>query len=931
LLANSVDEPTTTLPATAPKAGARRRRRYIPWLVVLLGIAATTGSFLTLHNNERAQLDAEFKRRAQGIANLMAEALRNRQEALLTMQNLFHYSEEVTRSEFDRAASDLLARHPGLQSLKWAPRVSAAQREKFEAAAQSDNLSDYKIFAAARPAGPSSANLASESFPIFYDVSADAATHALGFDLATSSAWPDFQLAAREGSLRASGRVPHITSESIGDAYLIELPVYLDAVPRTEEARASLLRGFLLGVFQPSSLLENLATQLPRTGLDVLLVERVGENEVYPLYYRPFSVRANGTAVPRIEDFKTELFQCIELPFAGRNWEMWFRPDPEWLDAQDSPDEYVIACFGLLITALLAICLHALFRQTSAVELVVAQRTAELTATQCELRKDIQHRILVEQALKAGEERYRLLVSQSADAIWRLELPVPVPVSLPVDEQIERLTTTGLIAECNKITAQMYGHKQAADILGQKLSFLPPRSRQRHESVLRAFVNSGYSLSDHESSDTAPDGEPRIFTHNLIGILEHNQLARIWVTERELTKQRLLEQEKKVFEHRLGETQRLESLGVLAGGIAHDFNNLLTGILGHASLGRSEILEDSPLNSHFEEIEIASRNAANLCQQMLAYAGKGRFVVKPHNLSQIVSQAAHLLHISLSKQAELRFQLAEGLPLVLADATQIQQIVMNLVINASEAIGKRPGLIALTTRLIQPDASTFSSCPYAPEKPAAAYVTLEVRDNGAGMSPEVIERIFEPFFTTKFAGRGLGLAAALGIVRSHNGAVRVESKQGEGSTFTVFLPATDLKDKEENNHLLTHTPWSADGTLLVIDDEAPVRSVTERMAQALGFSALCAADGDQGIQLFQLYRAGIKVVLLDLSMPGLSGEETLASLRSIDPTIRVILMSGYNQPELPATINGKPPSFLSKPFSISQFQSAVRQAMLHDD
>ena len=908
----------------------RRRRFFIPWLVVLIGIAATTCAFLQLQRAERVQIDAEFKRRAQGIANLMAEALRNRQEALLTMRDLFHYSDEVTRSEFDHAAADILARHPGLQSLKWAPRVPAAQRASTEASARADGCPDFKIFPASPTKETSSAGENAESYPIFYNAPFDATPHALGLDLATSSAWPDFQQSAREGGLRASGRVPFLTRESIGDAYLMELPVYRDAVPPNEPERTALLRGFLLGIFKPSSVLEDLAMQLPRNGLDVLLVERMTASEVYTLYYRPSGARIAGMAVPGIEVFKTGLFHCIKLPFAGRNWEMWFRPNPEWLDAQDSPDEYVIAFFGLLVTVLLAIYLQVLFRQTSAVKSLVALRTAELTATQHELREDIQRRILIEQALIAGEERYRLLVSQSSDAIWRLELPQPVPASLPLDEQVERIAATGVIAEGNKITAQMYGHKQAGDILGQKLSFVAPHSEPRHKAVLRAFVNGGYNLSDHEASDAAPEGEPRIFAHNLIGILENNHLARIWVTERELTEQRQLEQERRAFEHRLGETQRLESLGVLAGGIAHDFNNLLTGILGHASLGRSEILGDSPLNSHFEEIEVASRNAANLCQQMLAYAGKGRFVVKPHNLSQIVSQSAHLLHISLSKQAELRFKLGEGLPLVLADATQIQQIVMNLVINASEAIGKRPGLIAITTGLIQPDASTFSGCPYAPEKLAAAYVYLEVRDNGAGMAPEVIKRIFEPFFTTKFAGRGLGLAAALGIVRSHNGALRVESQPGEGSTFTLFLPATESIAEGEDKNALTRTPWSAEGTLLVIDDEAPVRSVTERMARTLGFSALCAADGDQGIQLFQLYRAGIKVVLLDLSMPGLSGEDTLASLRSIDPTIRVILMSGYNQPELPATINGKTPSFLSKPFSISQFQSAVRQAMLHD-
>jgi len=860
----------------------------------------------------------------------MEEALRNREEALFTMRDLFLYSEEVTRSEFDRAASDILARHPGLLSLKWAPRVPVSQLEKYEAAARADHYPDFKIFASDTSVRTSPLFKSTDCFPVFYSAPLDVAPHTLGFDLTSSTAWPEFQQAAREGNLRASGRVPHLTGEMIGGSYLMELPVYITNTPGSEPERIGQLRGFLLGVFKPSAILENLGTQLPRIGLDMLMVEPVSKDEVCILHFLPANPQAVGVITPSIDELRNQLHYNIKLPFVGRTWELWFRPDPEWLRSQHSFHEFVIAAFILLISALLAIYLRGLFRQAIGVESLVAQRTGELTAMQHELREDIQRRILTEQALKASEERYRTLISQSSDAIWRLELPEPVSASLPIEDQTKRIASSGLLAECNNLTAELYGYKKTEKFLGHKLTSFPPHSRQRHEAVLHAFIRSGYRLACHESAEIEPGGAKRIFVHNLIGVIEDNRLTRIWVTERELTQQRLLEQERQAFERRLGETQRLESLGVLAGGIAHDFNNLLTGILGHASLGRCEIVPDSPLNSHFEEIETASRSAANLCQQMLAYAGKGRFVVKPHDLSQIVSQSSHLLQISLSKQAELRFRLADGLPLVQADATQIQQIVMNLVLNASEAIGKRDGLITLTTGLLKPDATTFAGCLYAPEHPVPVYVFLEVRDNGCGMSAEVINRIFEPFFTTKFAGRGLGLAAALGIVRSHHGALRVESKPGEGSSFTLCLPAADSDANSESEKNLTNTPWSAEGTILVIDDEAQVRSVAERMAQTLGFSALCAADGDQGIQLFELYRSAIKVVLLDLSMPGLSGEETLASLRARDPALRVILMSGYNQPELPTAINGKKPSFLSKPFAMAQFQAAVRHSILHE-
>ena len=914
----------------APNTNPRRFRLFIPWLVVLLGIVSSGTAYFALHENEQARIDYEFKRRAQSIANLLEDTLRNRQEAMLTLRQLFHYSEFVSRTEFNQASTELLKRYKGIDSFMWAPRTPESLRAKLEADARADGCTGFTINTVDASAKKNQDQTAKDCFPIFYSESLDGNPQTLGFDLTASPAWPDFQTAATDSRCRASGRVTPITGEATNNAYLMELPVYLDSVPATENERARLLRGFLLGVFKPSDLVENLATQIPRAGLDILLAERIQEKEISTLYFSPSSLRTAIIATPTIEAIATSQHHCIKLTFAGRNWEMWFRPAPEWLNSQQTSQKYTITILGLLVTALLAIFLRVLLRRTLAVESLVERRTTELTATQRELHDDIQRRIQTEQALKASEERYRALVNQSTDAIWRLELPHPIPTSLPIEEQIDRIRLTGLIAECNTITAQMYGQRQAKDILGQKLTALPPQTLQRHESVLRAFVLNGYTLADHEAIDKTPGDETRIFAHNLIGVLEDQHLARIWITQRELTQQRQLEKERHAFERRVGETQRLESLGVLAGGIAHDFNNLLTGIMGHASLGRCEIPLGSPLASHFEEIETASRSAANLCQQMLAYAGKGHFLIKPHSLSQIISQTAHLLQISASKQAEIRFQLADDLPLVMADANQIRQIVMNLVVNASDAIGQRPGLITLTTGLIQPDPTTFANCPYAPEKTAHAYVFLEVRDNGCGMSPQVISRIFEPFFTTKFAGRGLGLAAAIGIVRSHSGALRVESKPGQGSTFTLYLPATEMSSKKSDEHPLTNTPWNAEGTILIIDDEAPVRAVSERMAQTLGFSALCATDGDQGIQLFELYRTKITVVLLDLAMPGLSGEETLVRLRAIDPSLRIILMSGFNKPEQPVPTEGKPASFLPKPFSIAQFQSAIRQAVIHN-
>ena len=906
---------------TVHSSRPRQRRLLVIWLVVLAGTALSVGTGWWLHCEEEDRIHQEFISRTHSLVNIVQQVLVSREEALLNLRDLYHHSSDVTRDEFALAAGDLIERKPGLIALLWAPRVTPAQRQLFETEANTAETTGYKIHHLAkgqRIPPPENA----ETFPIAR-IAPTGMFQVEGLDLISLPVWPVLQESITTGQIRFSEPPGALIRDAHKPTCLLAIPVYHNTVPRVEAERTAQLRGFVIGLFDPTVLLDLTTGRLPNQDLEVLLVERHKSGNIRPLHHLP----AVGTApMPNafsVDETKYDLHYKIASEFGDGDWELWARPGPAWTSGQRTFHKYITGCFGLLFTGLLATYLLSLFRKTDAIEVIVAQRTAELTNAQNQLRDDISQRTKTEQSLKASEERYRILISQSADAIWLLELLPPVPVHLPLESQLEQLLTNARIAECNNPAAQIYGHKQPSSILGRDLAYFAPHSHQRHETVLRAFLQNSHHLAEHEAWDNSPGGETRVFQHNLIGLIEDDQLVRIWITERELTHHRQLEQERQTLERQLSETQRLESLGVLAGGIAHDFNNLLTSILGHASLGRAEIPPDSPLDVHFAEIETASRNAANLCQQMLAYAGKGRFVVKPQNLSQLVTQTAQLLQTTISRHCVLNFQLEEGLPLVMADAIQIQQILTNLVLNASEAIGTRGGQINVSTGLIHPDASTFLGCPYAPAHPAAAYVYLTVQDNGPGMDTVTTSRIFEPFFTTKFTGRGLGLPATLGIVRSHQGALRVESQPSQGASFTLFLPVVDPNPSA--NKPETNTPWEAEGTLLIIDDEASVRGVAERMARSLGFSALSAPDGDHGVELFRHYQPNITAVLVDLSMLGLSGEETMQKLRAQSPTVRLIAMSGYNAPATLA-VPGVQPVFLAKPFNITQFQSVIRQA-----
>ena len=400
--------------------------------------------------------------------------------------------------------------------------------------------------------------------------------------------------------------------------------------------------------------------------------------------------------------------------------------------------------------------------------------------------------------------------------------------------------------------------------------------------------------------------------------------VRLSGTNTDLTERRRVAQEREAFERKMQDTQKLESLGVLAGGIAHDFNNLLTGVLGNASLAMSDVAPGSRTYTYLMEINDAAVRAAELCQQMLAYSGRGRFVVTRISLNAIIEQTVQLLQLSIGKGAVLRFQLDARVPAVEVDATQVRQVLMNLVINASEAMGETGGVITIGTGVTRVDAAYLRSTHLAPEIAPGEYVHLEVSDTGAGMSPDVQAKIFEPFYTTKFTGRGLGLAAVLGIMRGHRGTLKVYSELHRGSTFKLLFPSV----RGEMESIVTKTEneaWKGEGVILVVDDEQAVRKTVARMLELMGFTVLQATDGEEGIEIFRTRAEDVALVMLDLTMPKLDGEQTYAELRRIRADVRVVLMSGFNHQEAIARFPGKGlSSFLQKPFSMQTLRESVR-------
>jgi len=406
-------------------------------------------------------------------------------------------------------------------------------------------------------------------------------------------------------------------------------------------------------------------------------------------------------------------------------------------------------------------------------------------------------------------------------------------------------------------------------------------------------------------------------------------LLRIFSTRAAAELERLRsEEERRRLEAQVQHVQKLESLGVLAGGIAHDFNNLLMAILGNTDLAMRSLSAASPGHAHLQDIETAARRAADLCRQMLAYSGKGRFVVEPLALDEVILEMTRMLEVSISKKATLAYHLGQDLPTVAADATQIRQVLMNLITNASEALGDRSGVISIATGTMECDRAYLNETYLAEGLPEGTYVWVEISDTGVGMTADVQARMFDPFFSTKFTGRGLGMAAVLGIVRGHHGGIRVYSEPGRGTTIRVFFPATREAARRRNEVPATHVDWRGTGTVLVVDDDETVCTLACRMLALLGFATVVAGDGRRALDVYRERRKDIACVLLDLTMPHMDGEEAYRELRRLDPDVRVILSSGYTEQDVTRRFQDVGlAGFIQKPYLFAALRDTLRAVL----
>jgi len=525
--------------------------------------------------------------------------------------------------------------------------------------------------------------------------------------------------------------------------------------------------------------------------------------------------------------------------------------------------------------------------------------------------RDVTERVRAIAELQESEERYRILAESTLDMIVEFDDDAQIRFVSPACETVLGYPPETLLGRSGftlihpddieqNIDSFIGAVKEEGPVDGK-----PYRARHRDGSW-RWLQGVGVSYR-------RADGELRILS-----------------VTRDVTERIQSEMQQRELEENLRQVQKLESLGVMAGGIAHDFNNLLTPILGNASLALLDLPANSPARTQIERIRGAALRAAALTNQMLAYAGAEPVAVEPVDLSRVVRELTQLLESSISGQTTVLYALADDLPPIEADNAQVGQVVMNLLTNAVESVDEGAGRISIETGFMQIDETTKLQTAFGDELEGGTYAFLAVTDNGCGMDDETRARIFDPFFTTKFTGRGLGLAAVLGVVRGHGGAIEIESEVGRGSCFRVFFPSISDGSEElaAESAADPELDWRGSGTILVVDDDKAVRELIDSGLQRAGFDVLHAADGREGIAVFQEHRNEIRAVFLDRTMPNVSGEEAFEAIRSIDPDAHVVLVSGYSERQAAERFaNRGLVGFLQKPFRIESLIKTLREAL----
>jgi PAS domain S-box-containing protein len=539
-------------------------------------------------------------------------------------------------------------------------------------------------------------------------------------------------------------------------------------------------------------------------------------------------------------------------------------------------------------------------------------------ATQVVVR-DVTDRKKAEESLRRSQQNYKAFIENSSEGIWIVEFDEPLSTSVPEEEQIEHLCKRSILVECNDAMAQMYGYARGDEIKGLPFGDFLERADTNTREFFRDFVRSGYHLEDEESHEVDKDGNSKSFLSNILGMVENSFLVRAWGSQRDVTERKRLEQQ-------LLQVQKMESLGTLAGGIAHDFNNILGIIVGYASHLESHKTEPEKLTQSIDAIIRAVNRGASVVGQLLTFARRYDVMFESINVNEIITELVELVGETFPKSITFALELEEHIPSIIADHNQLHQTMLNLCLNSRDAM-PNGGTLTIKTHTSSGSALREQFADATENE----YVTISVSDTGIGMDAATRQRIFEPFFTTKEHGKGtgLGLAVVYGVIKGHRGFTHVESEEKHGATFSIYLPVSLLEI--ETPPRLQEEPAEVEGgkeTILLVEDEPLLLDLLKLVLEEKGYRIATATNGQEALDVYTQYRDTIDLVLSDMGLPKLGGWETFQKMREVNPDVKVILASGFVNPELKVEMMKQgAKDFVQKPYVPHKILRRIREVL----
>ncbi len=576
---------------------------------------------------------------------------------------------------------------------------------------------------------------------------------------------------------------------------------------------------------------------------------------------------------------------------------------------------------GLTGTFLLTLAL--IFAFTLSFFMFMRSRTQKIKAE--EKVQSLRTRLELEEKLRKTEEKFYTFGNITSDGIWLYKINVPVPVDLPVEEQVKMILEYSYLSWCNDSMAQMYGLDRKEELIGKPLKETLNPEDPRNIELLRAFVRSGYNLKNYESYEKDIHGKTHVFLNSLQGIIKERNLIEAWGSQKDLTEIKEIEEERKRLENQLFQVQKMEAVGRLTGGVAHDFNNILTSIIGNAELSLSGIAPSDPNYRRIRSILESARKASNLTRKLLTFSKKQLEEPVVSDLNDVIRSMDDILRRTIGEDINFILSLEKNLKPVEIETIQMEQVIMNLVLNSREAMPEGGTLIISTRNVLKSD----ERCVFCSEFINGEFVELSISDTGVGIPEEIRNKIFEPFYSTKKDGIGLGLSIVYGAVSQMKGHLNIESKLGEGTTFSVYLPVYKGEKEKVGKRIMVGTEEISGGdeTILFVEDEKDILEIMRDFLAELGYEVITASSAEDAVEKIKEI-SRLDFLVTDVILPGKKGPDFAREIRVIYPQIKVLFISGYTEDRLSAQAVWEGEiSFLAKPFTPFVLAKKIREIL----